>query len=150
MEKSGSRPHRLEPLQSVVVSINFKRYGHQIRSELCDGPDDGETLQFGGGILALGLVKGSRGAADDTLFTFPDLSKAFCDSMPEVTGLSCCKGAFVRTKLEFCVPETLDNLAEAGEVLLSFCGEAYGILLREGDSLVYFPLEGWGLGLLSS
>ena len=75
MRKSGSRPHRLEPLQSVVVGINLKRYGHQIRSELCDGPDDGKTLQLGGGIRFLGLVEGSRGAADDALFTFPDLSK---------------------------------------------------------------------------
>ena len=75
MEKSGSCPHRLEPLQSVVVGINLKRYGHQIGSELCDGPDDGETLQLGGGIRFLGLVEGSRGAANDALFTFPDLSK---------------------------------------------------------------------------
>ena len=73
--ESGSRPHRLEPLQSVVVGINLKRYGHQIRSELCNGPDDGETLQLGGGIRFLGLLEGSRGAADDALFTFPDLSQ---------------------------------------------------------------------------
>ena len=37
--------------------------------------------------------------------------------MPEVTDLSCCKGAFVRTELEFRVPETLEDLAEVGEVL---------------------------------
>ena len=75
MEKSGSRSHCLEPLQSVVVGIHLKRYGHQIRLELCDGPDDGETLQLGGGIRFLSLVEGSRGAADDALFTFPDLSQ---------------------------------------------------------------------------
>ena len=58
-----------------MIGINLKRYGHQIRSELCDGPDDGETLHLGGGICFLGLVEGSRGAADDALFTSPDLSK---------------------------------------------------------------------------
>ena len=62
-------------MQSVVVSVDLKRYGHQIRSELCDGPDYGETLQLGGGIRFFRLVEGLRGAADDALFTFPDLSK---------------------------------------------------------------------------
>ena len=33
---------------------------------------------------------------------------------------------------------------------VSFCGEVYEILLREGDSLGWLSLEGWGLGLLSS
>ena len=48
--------------------------------------------------------------------------------MPEVTDLSCCKGAFVHTKLEFCVPETLEDLAEAGEVFLSGGGEDDNII----------------------
>ena len=52
----------------------------------------------------------------------------FCDSMPEVTDLSCCKGAFVRSKLEFCVLETLEDLAEAGEVLLPGGGEDNNIV----------------------
>ena len=58
-----------------MVGVDLKRYGHQIRSELCDGPDDGETLPLGGGIRFLCLVEGSRSTADDALFTFPDLSK---------------------------------------------------------------------------
>ena len=58
-----------------MVGVDLKRYGHQIRSEPCDGPDDGETLQLGGGIRFLGLVEGSSGAADDALCTFPDLNK---------------------------------------------------------------------------
>ena len=33
---------------------------------------------------------------------------------------------------------------------ISFCGEAYGVLLREGDSPGWPSLEGWGLGPLSS
>ena len=31
-----------------------------------------------------------------------------------------------------------------------FCGEAYGVLLREGDSPVWLSLEGWVLGPLPS
>ena len=33
---------------------------------------------------------------------------------------------------------------------VSLCGEAYGVLLREEDSLGWLSLEGWGLGPLSS
>ena len=33
---------------------------------------------------------------------------------------------------------------------VSFCGEAYGVLLREGDSLGCLFLEGWELGHRSS
>ena len=33
---------------------------------------------------------------------------------------------------------------------VSFCGEAYGVLLREEDSPGWLSLEGWGLGPLSS
>ena len=58
-----------------MVGVNLKWYGHQIRSELCDDPDDGETLQLGGGIRFLCLVEGSGGTADDAFFAFSDLSK---------------------------------------------------------------------------
>ena len=67
--------HRFQPLQSAVVGVDLKWYGHQIRLELCDGPDDGETLQLGGRIRFLCLVEGSGGAADDAFFAFSDLSK---------------------------------------------------------------------------
>ena len=53
--------------------------------------------------------------------------------MPEVTDLSCCKGAFVRTKLEFRVPETLEDLAEAGEVLLP---------VETGEDVIHESREG--------
>ena len=33
---------------------------------------------------------------------------------------------------------------------VSFCGEAYGVLLREGDSLGWLFLEGWEPGHRSS
>ena len=49
VEKSGSRSHRLQPLQHVLVGVDLKWHRHQVRSELCDSPDDGETLQLGGG-----------------------------------------------------------------------------------------------------
>ena len=38
--------------------------------------------------------------------------------MPEVADLSCREGALISTELEFCVSETLEDLAEVGEVLL--------------------------------
>ena len=43
--------------------------------------------------------------------------------MPEVADLSCREYTFISTELEFCVPETLEDLAEAGEVLLPCGGE---------------------------
>ena len=75
VEKSGSRSHRLQPLQRVVVSVDLKWHRYQVRSELCDGPDDGEALQLGGGIYFFCLVEGARCTADDALFAFPDLSE---------------------------------------------------------------------------
>ena len=41
-----------------------------------------------------------------------------------------------------------DDASVASGVL--FCGETYGVLLREGDSPGWLSLEGWGLGPLSS
>ena len=58
-----------------MVGVDLKWYGHQIRSELCNGPDDGKTLQLGGRIRFVCLVEGLGGAADDEFFTFSDLSK---------------------------------------------------------------------------
>ena len=58
-----------------MVGVDLKWYRHQIRSELCDGPDDGETFQLGGGIRFLCLVEGAGGAAYDAFFAFSDLSK---------------------------------------------------------------------------
>ena len=73
--KSGSRSHRLQSPQLVVVGVDLKWHRHQVRSELCDGPDDGETLQLGGGVRFFRLVEGARCAADDELFAFPDLTR---------------------------------------------------------------------------
>ena len=41
-----------------------------------------------------------------------------------------------------------DDASVASRV--SFCGEACGVLLREGDSLGWLSLEGWEPGHLSS
>ena len=73
--------------------------------------------------------------------------------MPEVTDLSCCKGAFVCTKLEFCVPETLEDLAETGEVLLPGSGEddnivwikEAGLPVDTGKNAIHESREGGGL-----
>ena len=43
--------------------------------------------------------------------------------MPEVADLSCGECTFISTELELCVPEMLEDLAEAGEVLLPGGGE---------------------------
>ena len=82
MKEGGSRAHRLQPLQRVVVGVDLKWHQHQVRSELCDGPDDGEALQFGGGIHFFRLVEGACSAADDALLAFPylreDCAEACC------------------------------------------------------------------------
>ena len=43
--------------------------------------------------------------------------------MPKVADLSCRKCTFISTERELCVPEMLEDLAEAGEVLLPGDGE---------------------------
>ena len=45
-------------------------------------------------------------------------------------------------------PDDDDDVSVVSGVL--FCGEAYGVLLREGDSPGWLSLEGWGLGPLPS
>ena len=63
MKEGGSCEHRLKPLQLVVVGIDFKRHRHQVGVEFGNGPDDGEALQFRGGVVFLRLVEGARGTA---------------------------------------------------------------------------------------
>ena len=75
MKKCGPRPHCLEPLQGVVIRVDFEGHGHEVWSELCNGPNDGEAFQLGGGVGFLRLVEGARHAADDAFLAFPDLSK---------------------------------------------------------------------------
>ena len=87
VEKSGSRSHRPQPLQRLVVGVDLKWHRHQVRSELCDGPDDGEALQLGGWVRFLCLVEGARGAADDALLAFPDLSEDCAETCGRCVGI---------------------------------------------------------------
>ena len=81
MKEDGSCSHRLKPLQRVVVGIDFERHRHQVGAEFGNGPEDGEALQFRGGVGFLRLVEGARGTANNALLAFPylceDCSEAF-------------------------------------------------------------------------
>ena len=72
--------------------------------------------------------------------------------MPEVADLSGCKGTLIGTELEFRVPETLEVLAEAVEVLLPGSGEddvvvqvkEAGLPVETGENTVHESGEGGG------
>ena len=55
--------------------------------ELCDGPDDGEALQFGGRIRFLDLVGLARCAADYALLAFLDLSEDCAEACGRHVGI---------------------------------------------------------------
>ena len=58
-----------------MVRKNLEWHSNKVRTELSHSPDNGQTLQFGGGIGLFSLVEGPRSAADDTLFAIADLSQ---------------------------------------------------------------------------
>ena len=58
-----------------MVCINFEWHGHEVWSELYNGPNSGEAFQLSGGVGLFRLVEGARRAADDVLLAFPDLSE---------------------------------------------------------------------------
>ena len=72
--------------------------------------------------------------------------------MPEVADLPGCGGTFVGTELEFRVSETLEDLAEAVEVLLPGSGEdddvvqveEAGFPVETGEDAVHESGEGGG------
>ena len=72
--------------------------------------------------------------------------------MPEVTDLSCRECTFISTELELCVPETLEDLAEVGEVLLSGGCEdddivqikEAGLAVETGEDAIHESVEGGG------
>ena len=80
MEERGSHPHHLEPLQNVVVRVHVEWHSHQVRTELRNCPDDGETLQLSGGVGLLGLVERPRRTTDDAFLAFPDLCQYCADA----------------------------------------------------------------------
>ena len=71
--------------------------------------------------------------------------------MPEVADLSGCEGTLVSTELEFRVSETLEDLAEAVEVLLPGSGEdddvvqvkEAGLPVETGEDAVHESGEVW-------
>ena len=67
-------------MQSVVIRVDFEGHGHEVWSELRNGPNNGEAFQLGGGVGFLGLVEGARRAADDALLAFPDLSEGCAEA----------------------------------------------------------------------
>ena len=75
MKEGRSCAHRLKLLQRVVVSIDFERHQHQVGAELGNSPDDGEALQFRGGVGFLRLVEGARGTANNALLAFSYLGE---------------------------------------------------------------------------
>ena len=60
-----------------MVCIHLEWHGHEVRTELRNGPDDGETFQLSGGVGLLNLVERPRRTADDAFFAFPDL-RQYC------------------------------------------------------------------------
>ena len=62
-------------------------HSHEVRTELSHSPDNGQALQFGGGIGLLSLVEGPRSAADDTLFAIADLSQDCAEACGQRIGI---------------------------------------------------------------
>ena len=75
VQKCTPHPHCLEPLQSVVIRVDFEGHGQEVWSELRNGPNNGEAFQLGGRVDFLCLIEGARRAADDALLAFPNLSE---------------------------------------------------------------------------
>ena len=60
-----------------MVRIYLEWHGHEVGTELRNGPDDGETFQFSGGVGLLSLVEWPWCTADDTFPALPDL-RQYC------------------------------------------------------------------------
>ena len=56
-----------------MVCKDLERHGHEVWPEFCYRPDDGQALQFGGGVVLLSLAERPKSAADDALFAIADL-----------------------------------------------------------------------------
>ena len=73
VEECRPCPHRFEPLQAVVVRVHLKWHSHEVGTKLGNGPNDGETFQFGSGVSLLSLIEWPGSAADDALPALADL-----------------------------------------------------------------------------
>ena len=69
------RPHRLKPLECVVVSVYLEWHSHEVRPELGYRPHDSQALQSSGRVGFLSLVESPGSAADDALLAIVDLSQ---------------------------------------------------------------------------
>ena len=56
-----------------MIRIFLEWHGHEVWTELSNGPHDGETFQFCSGVGLLNLVERSGSAADDAILAFVDL-----------------------------------------------------------------------------
>ena len=75
MKERGPRPHRLKPLECVVVSEYLEWHSHEVQPELSYRPHDSQAVQFSGRVGLLSLVESPGSAADDALLAIPDLSQ---------------------------------------------------------------------------
>ena len=75
VKERGPRPHRLKPLECIVVGKYLEWHSHEVRPELCYPPHDSQALQFSGRVGLLSLVGGPGNAADDALLAIADLSQ---------------------------------------------------------------------------
>ena len=75
VKERGPRPHRLKPLECIVVSKHLKWHSHEVRPELGYRPHDSQALQFSGRVGLLSLVESPGSAADDALLAIVDLSQ---------------------------------------------------------------------------
>ena len=122
MKEGGSCEHRLEPLQRVMVCINFECHRHQVGVEFGNSPDDGEALQFCGGVGFLRLVDGARGTANNALLAFPDLCEDCAEACGEGVGIQ---------------PERQAEVREGGDG----AGGEGGLEVVEGVLALWTPME---------
>ena len=70
-----------------MVSKNLEWHGHEVRTELRNGPDDSETFQFSGGVGLLSLVERPRDATDDPLLALTDLRQYCAEACSRCVGV---------------------------------------------------------------
>ena len=75
VKERGPRPHRLKPLECIVVSKYLEWHSHEVRPELGYCPHDSQALQFSGRVGLLSLVESPGSAADEALLAIADLSQ---------------------------------------------------------------------------
>ena len=75
VKERGPCPHRLKPLECIVVGKYLEWHSHEVRPELCYRPYDSQALQFSGRVGLFSLVESPGNAADDALLAIVDLSQ---------------------------------------------------------------------------